>query len=179
MKAKIIGEENLKNWKCGLIASNHRSLNDPPIIGGLMPKEIYFLAKMELFKIPGFGLLIRNLNSIPVRRGRFERETIEKVEETLRKGGSFLIFPEGSRKNFTAKPGIGMFALKTRCPILPIYIENSRNLGLGFFKIKKIKVIFGKPVDPSEYADMEDNKKNYRILSGKILERINKLHDEN
>jgi 1-acyl-sn-glycerol-3-phosphate acyltransferase len=179
LKAEIIGEEHLNNWNGGIIASNHISLTDPPFIGSLIPQEIYFLAKKELFDIPLFGMLIRKLNAIPIRRGAIDRKAISIVQTTLQKEGSFVIFPEGSRKNFTAKPGIGKVAIKTQCPILPVYIENSQNFGSLFNKSKKLKIIFGKPISPDEYKDHQDQKSDYRNLAVKILERINKLSDEN
>jgi 1-acyl-sn-glycerol-3-phosphate acyltransferase len=179
LKAEIIGEENLKSWNGGIIASNHISLCDPPIIGSLIPKEIYFLAKKELFDIPIFGLLIRKLNAIPIRRGTIDRKAISTVKATLKKEGSFVIFPEGSRKNFTAKPGIGKVAIQTRSPIMPVYIENSQNIGSLFCKSKKLKIVFGKPIDPTEYNEYQDQKSDYRKLAAEILERINKLSNGN
>ena len=64
----------------------------------------------------------------------------------IEKGESVLIFPEGSRKNFSARPGIGKVAITAQSPVLPIRIENSNRLLSVIFGKRKLRVIIGKPV---------------------------------
>ena len=90
-----------------------------------------------------------------------------------------LIFPEGTRKSSKAKSGIGKIALETGKDILPIYIENSDKFWSCLIGKKRLKIIFGEKIKATEFSQWEKNKDNYRKLAEMILERINRLKDEN
>ncbi len=161
-----------------IIASNHLSNFDPPLIGSTMPIAIHFLAKEELFKVKPLGWLISKFNATPIRRGVVDTRAITKINEILNKEETIVIFPEGSRKSFTAKPGIGLLAMNTQSRILPIYLENSNHLVQCLFRIKRLKMYIGKPLDKSYYENLELNKESYRQLSKNILDIINGLKDK-
>ena len=91
---KIVHPERLNDIQNCIIAPNHISLNDPPFIGSIMPIEISFLAKSELFKNKIFGSIISYFNAIPIRRGAIDREALHKVENILKSGKTILIFTE-------------------------------------------------------------------------------------
>jgi len=178
---KIIGEANYGNvfsQRC-IIGSNHMSNFDPPIIGSVIPVTIHFLAKEELFKFKPFGWLISKFNATPVKRGAVDKRALTRINEILNNDETIVIFPEGSRKSFTAKPGIGMLAMNTKANILPIYLENSNHLLQCLFRIKRLKMYIGKPLDKTYYQDLETNKENYRALSKNILEIIYGLKNGN
>jgi 1-acyl-sn-glycerol-3-phosphate acyltransferase len=162
-----------------IIASNHMSNFDPPLIGSTMPIAIHFLAKEELFKFKPLGWIIRKFNATPVRRGVVDKKAISNVNDILNRDETIVIFPEGSRKSFTAKPGIGLLAINTKCNILPIYLENSNHLWQCLFRIKRLKIYIGQALDKDYYENMEANKDNYRALSKDILEKINGLKNGN
>lgn len=155
-----------------IIAPNHISNLDPPFIGAALKRKIYFLAKEELFRISIFGRILERVNAIPIKRGRYSTNTLKKVMEVLNKGEGVLIFPEGTRSrdgNFgKAKLGIGMLAVKTKAPVLPVLIENTDN----FFKLKSVRIRFGKLL---YYDNLQENKETYEIVSKDILERIKML----
>jgi len=178
---KIIGRENLQDvfsQRC-IIASNHMSNFDPPLIGSTMPIAIHFMAKEELFKFKPFGWVISKFNATPVRRGVVDKRALTNINKILNNDETIVIFPEGSRKSFTAKPGIGMLAMNTKSSILPIYLENSNHLLKCLFRIKRLKIYIGKPLTPDFYQDLEVNKESYRDLSRSILDIINGLKDGN
>jgi len=160
--------------KC-IIASNHMSNFDPPIIGSVLPGTIHFLAKEELFKFKPLGWFITKFGATPVRRGVVDKRAITRVNEILDNEGVIVIFPEGSRSSFTAKPGIGLLAMNTGAQVLPINLENSNHIWQCLFRIKKLRLYIGKPIDKSSYENMELNKDSYRELSHNILEIINGL----
>lgn len=177
----IIGRENLAgvfSQRC-IIASNHLSNFDPPLIGSSMPVAIHFMAKEELFKFKPFGWLISKFNATPVRRGVVDKRALTNINKILNNDETIVIFPEGSRKSFTAKPGIGMLAMNTKSSILPIYLENSNHLLKCLLRIKRLKIYIGKPLTPDFYQDLEVNKESYRDLSRSILDIINGLKDGN
>lgn len=178
---KVIGEANYGDvftQRC-IIGSNHMSNLDPPIIGSVMPIAIHFLAKEELFKFKPFGWLITKFNATPVKRGVVDKRALTTINEILNKDETIVIFPEGSRKSFTAKPGIGMLAMNTEANILPIYLENSNHLIQCLFRVKRLKLYIGKPLSKSYYENMQPNKENYRLLSQNILDIINGLKNGN
>ncbi len=174
-RMEIIGEENLENWKSGILASNHMSYLDPPLLGSVSTVPIHFVAKKELFQIPVLGYIIRQLNAFPIRRGTIDRKALTHMAGLIEDGESVLIFPEGSRKNFSARPGIGKVAVTTQSPVLPIRIENSNRLLSVIFGKRKLKVFIGKPVQPVQVKDTDNVKDIYREYSKNILNLINSL----
>ncbi len=175
---KIVHPERLANVKNCIIAPNHISLNDPPFIGSIMPIEISFLAKSELFKNKFFGKFISYLNAIPIRRGAIDRHALQKVESILKSGKTILIFPEGTRKSNKAKPGIGKIALETKTDIVPIYIENSNDFWGCLFRKKRLCIVIGERYKISEYPLKDNMKENYREFSEFILKKIYELKNE-
>lgn len=174
---RIIGKEKLKNLQPCLIASNHLSYADPPLIGSIMGREVSYLAKKELFSKKLIGRLLAFYNAIPVRRGIFDRKALDHVESLIKQGRSVLIFPEGSRKSFTAKPGIGIIAHRTGIPVLPVYIENTNKAGQCLLRKKKVTIIIGDIIDTESYLCQDEYKKVYRKIADDILNTINSLKD--
>lgn len=169
--------QRIAEWKGGIVASNHISYLDPPLLGELFPGPISILAKSELFRIPVLGFVITRLNAIPIRRGAIDRKAMERVIERLDKDGTVAIFPEGSRKNFTARPGIGRMARKAQKPILPVYIENSNRWKECLLRRSNITVVVGEPISTETIIGFSDDKKGYRELAALILEKINSLRN--
>ena len=124
----VIGGENIPKEKGGyIIASNHVSNNDPPVVGITFKGKYTFMAKEELFEInPIFSVLISKLGAFPVRRGAKDNTAIEKALESLGEGRIFVIFPEGTRTTAGVPPhlkhGAAAAALASRHDITPVRI---------------------------------------------------------
>lgn len=180
-RRKVRGLENIPEEGPFILAGNHISLSDPPMLSTSLKRPVHFMAKKELFDIAVLGLVIRNLNAHPIHRG-FDRRALELAVEILKKGEGLLIFPEGTRsktENFLpAKPGIGMVAAKTGAPIVPVFISGSNRLGGCFTGREKLWVIFGKPMTASELQKFPDTKEGYRLLAEAVMERIGELKKE-
>jgi len=167
----VEGSENIPASGGVLIAPNHRSYIDPPLMGSAMRRPLHFLAKQELFEVPALGFLIRRTNAFPIKRGKQDIGAFRKVFKLLESGEPLLVFPEGTRSKDggfgKARPGLGMIACISQVPAVPVRLLNSDKL--VFFK--KLKVIFGKPVmPPKEYS-----KDDYVRFSEQVLEEIKKL----
>src|SRR3989442_12301217 len=80
-----------------LLIANHSSVLDPPFVGGVSPRQLFFLAKAELFDVPGFGRLIHALNARPVRREGADAAALPAALLVFAQGGAPLGFPEGTR----------------------------------------------------------------------------------
>ncbi len=178
-RVKIIGIENLKNAEAMLVASNHISLLDPPVIATMMPWETSIIAKSELFKNKIFGGIIKYMKAIPIRRAIFDRTALRIAGELLNDGNAVLIFPEGTRKSSSAKAGISKIVFSTQKNILPIYIRNSDKPFSCMFFMKRLELIVGEPIIVAPFLERGESKDLLRELASYILERINKLNELN
>lgn len=176
------GNEHIPAQGGALIASNHIAYFDPPLIGSASPRELYYMAKKELFENSLFGWLISKFNAFPISRGSFDREGIKKATEVLREGNALLVFPEGTRSKDgnlkEPKLGAAKLALDTRVPIVPAYLDYSTNWLKAFFQRKKIKIKFGSPIKPEEFDGIPKNKEGYLSITRQIFERIKDLKED-
>lgn len=172
---KVRGLENVPQSGAFILASNHSSNFDPPIVGGAVNREIFFAAKDELFKLPVVGIFFKFLNAIPVKRGRYDRRMLVILAKLLRSGYGITIFPEGTRyvddKLHQPRPGAAMMAIKHNVPIVPTYISGSASLGRQFFK-RELRVTFGVPFEIDEDLKKDANRDTYRIVAYIIMEHI-------
>ena len=162
------GEENIRKEGAVLIAPNHISAWDPPLTGSMMKRPLHFMAKQELFNVFVLGFLIKRTNAFPVKRDSHDMSAMRNAFSLLENGNALLMFPEGTRskdgKPAKARAGVGMAACHAQVPVIPVKIENTNN----FFKLKKVRIKYGKPIiPPKEYT-----KSDYREFSQKILNEI-------
>jgi 1-acyl-sn-glycerol-3-phosphate acyltransferase len=155
---KIEGLENIPSKGSYIVASNHSSFLDPPILGGAFYGarwiNLNFLAKEELFRNKVFGWLLLNVRAFPVKRQTGDIGAIKECIKRIKKGEPLAIFPEGERSPtgelMPAFHGIALVATKTGVPILPVYIKDAdRAWGVGSRRIKffcRITLRIGKPV---------------------------------
>jgi 1-acyl-sn-glycerol-3-phosphate acyltransferase len=178
-KLKIDGVENVPLTGAVIIAANHIGAADPPIVGTCVKRELYFLAKKELFKGIFMRTLISNLNSIPVNRSILDQRALQAAEDALRRGYGLILFPEGTRSRTgelrKGKPGVGLLARRVMVPIIPAYVENSRGFLTLVFKWKRLKVRFGEPLDINWIASFPDDKEGYRAITEQLMSRIARL----
>lgn len=181
MKFKKYGEEHLPEKGGAIIASNHAAYIDPPILGVASCRELYFLAKKELFRYRLFGWLMEKLNAVPISRGGYDREGLERSVELLKEGKVLVLFPEGTRgrngRLREARPGTGKIALEAGVPIVPAYIQNSRNLVRVLLKGGSVGVSFGSPIESAWLARIPRNKEGYRLIGQEIMRRIELLKE--
>ncbi|MBV8636569.1 MAG: 1-acyl-sn-glycerol-3-phosphate acyltransferase [Candidatus Eremiobacteraeota bacterium] len=143
--AKALGTENIPLHGPLVIACNHVSLLDPPVMGSFVPRQVSYMAKKELFEIPGLGQLIWGLGAYPVDRHGSAASAIKRSVEVLRAGGCIGIFPEGGRNvegDKEIRGGVALLASLGKAPVVPAAIVGT-NLKK---KRNKIKVAFGKPL---------------------------------
>ena len=145
----VRGEANVPPSGTVLMVSNHVSYLDPVAIGDAAPRRVVFMAKAELFKSRVLGFLLRGVDSFPVKRGESDRSAFKTTLEMLNEGRVVCIFPEGTRSPDgtigDAEPGAAVFAQKTGCAVVPVYVDGSRAvLGMDN-KIRRgrITVTFG------------------------------------
>ena len=142
---RVVGAENVPMTGPLIVASNHVAYLDPPVLGAAAPRRIAYMAKIELFRIPGLGPLIAALGAFPVDRGKGDVAAIRTSVKTLREGHAVGIFPEGGRNPSglqTPKTGAALLAQLSGAPVVPAYISGTN--GARFRR--PITVTFGKPI---------------------------------
>lgn len=169
-RIEVIGKENIVKEGKLIVCSNHTHNFDPVILAMIYPRQLSFMAKKELFKNKFFNFIFRKLGAFPVDRKEADLSAIKNALRVLKKDGVLGIFPEGTRvKEFNldnVKPGTGLISVKSKSPILPIYIE-------GNYKIfTKLKVYIGKPIEFSDYYGKRLDNEDYALLSQEILKSI-------
>ncbi len=179
---KRIGAEYIPKTGGVIIAANHVAYVDPPFLGAASSRELYYLAKAELFSNAIFGWLIRKYNAIPVTRGAFDRRAINRAIQLLKQGKALLFFPEGTRSrdgNFLEpKLGLGKVALEAQVPIIPAYIHNSGQLFSTFLKRKRLFIGFDRPLKESFLEKFPKDKEGYKRIGQEIMKKISRLKEK-
>ena len=179
-----IGLENIPAKGRIIFAPNHIAAFDPMAVGVACNREIIFLAKKELFAIPIFGSLIRNLNVVPVDRSTGDVTALKTIIRALKKEQAVLLFPEGTRSRTgtinPGKRGVGFIATSARSDILPVYVTGTKRTWWHFFHGPRMKTVFGKPISISEMFETGlKGKALYQQISSRVIDEIKKLRDEN
>lgn len=149
---RVRGLENLPASGGLIIASNHISNLDPPLIGCALPlsRRIRFMAKIELFKNPAFRWMITALGAFPVRRGLADRNAIRTAIALLEGGEVVGIFPEGTRSRTgelgRAEAGMGMIAVKAGVPVVPVAVTGTNKIFCDGHLLPRFTVSFAAPV---------------------------------
>jgi len=109
-----------------ILASNHASYLDPPLVGAGIHRDINYLARESLFRFPIVGWVLRNWNSVPVDREGGGARGLKGILDRLLKGGAIILFPEGTRsrdgKLQAARSGIGLTVIKSNAPVVPVRV---------------------------------------------------------
>ena len=131
-KGHLIGRDNIPQKDSFIMVSNHGSLLDPPLLGHALGRNISFMAKAELFKIPFLGFVIKSCGAYPVKRGIADKTTIKTACKKLSNNNCIGIFIDGTRqKNGRVnkpKQGAALLAFKNQKLLLPVAIINSHKL---------------------------------------------------
>ncbi|CUH96236.1 hypothetical protein P22_2325 [Propionispora sp. 2/2-37] len=175
-RLKVEGIENIPRQGGAIIAPNHVSLWDPPVIGCAMSRHIHFMAKEELFNIPLFRQIILVLKAFPVKRGAADRNAIRTAVTLLEQEKVLGLFPEGTRSRSgilgTAEPGVVMIAAKAGVPIIPAAIVGTKDIGKFPRIFPQLIVRFGNPV---VLPQGKVNREQIEAYSQQIMQSIGSL----
>ncbi|MBE3579520.1 MAG: 1-acyl-sn-glycerol-3-phosphate acyltransferase [Caldanaerobacter subterraneus] len=173
-RIKVKGLENIPRKGPIIICPNHISLLDPPVVGALLNRRIYFMAKEELFRNPFLKLLLgTGLGAFPVKRGTADLSAIKTALNHLKKGRAVGIFPEGTRsktgKLQKAEPGVAMLAIKSKAPVVPVGIKGRYGL------FSRVIINIGKPMTFEKYYDSKLSSQQLAEIGEEIMKEIAKL----
>jgi 1-acyl-sn-glycerol-3-phosphate acyltransferase len=180
-RIKITGQDNIPASGPFILAGNHISYFDPLLFGSWIDRQVYFLAKEELFRNRLFGSLISRTNALPIRRGMIDRAALDRCLQVLTEGYGLTVFPEGTRSRtdqfLSPKAGIGLVATRAKCPIIPAYIHGSNRLWACLWGKERLSIIYGEPIPAEVTASYGENKEGYLALAGMVMDRIGQLRD--
>jgi 1-acyl-sn-glycerol-3-phosphate acyltransferase len=158
--------EGREHWPAsggGLVCSNHQSYFDPPLVGMTCPRQMNYLARDTLFKVPVLRQVITFLDTIPIDREGSGLSGLKETMKRLRAGELVLIFPEGTRTNDgelrSLKPGFCSVARRSRVPLIPVGIDGAYQAWPRSAPLPlpgKLAVVIGRPISPEEVESMTD-----------------------
>lgn len=171
------GMENIPEGGCMLI-SNHTSISDVLVLEAAATRQICFMAKKELFKIPLLKQLITALGAYPVDRGGADLGSIKRTIGEMQEGRVVGIFPQGTRcpyvdpRTTKVKGGVGMIASRAKTCVLPVYIDSEA----GRTKIfRRNRVIFGNPISYEELEAAACGRRDYQAMADYAFSKVCEL----
>ena len=183
-KFPIEGKGNFPEYGPALVVSNHQSEYDPFLVGCAVQRKVQWLSKKENFEMPIFRTIIKPFGTIPLERGKSDKDALAKVDAVLQGGGCVGMFPEGTRSADGSiskfRKGAALIAMKNMVLYVPCAIIGAYKAlpkGTTVFKTKPspIKIRIGKPVfiDPT----IEITAENLELIAEDMQRRIVALHD--
>jgi 1-acyl-sn-glycerol-3-phosphate acyltransferase len=171
-----------------ILASNHLSFLDPPLVGAGLDRGINYLARKTLFRYPGVGALLRSWNAVPVDRDGGSAAGLKEILDRLKRGGAIIMFPEGTRSvNGQLQPGrsgIGLAIIKSDAPVIPVRVFGTFDAygkGVKFPRPHRVQVKYGHPMYFSDLraeangCSKDRLKEIYQEVADELMAEIAKL----
>jgi 1-acyl-sn-glycerol-3-phosphate acyltransferase len=171
-----------------ILASNHASFLDPPLVGAGLRRDINYLARESLFRYPGIGALLCSWNSVPVDRDGGGASGLREILNRLLAGGAIILFPEGTRtpdgRLQAARSGIGLTVIKSDVPVIPVRTFGTFEAFGRDHKFPRpigVAVKYGRPMKfealrvEAKTCDKARLKKIYQEVADEIMSAIAKL----
>lgn len=151
---RVYNPENVPLTGPVILASNHASFIDPPLVGSGLHRPVNYLARETLFRFPILGAILRSWNAVPVDRDGGGAAGLRAILDRLLAGGAILLFPEGTRSKDgnlqSARSGIGLTVIKSNAPVVPVRVFGTFEAfsrSHKFPKPHRIIVKYGRPID--------------------------------
>lgn len=185
---RVFNPERVPETGAVILASNHASFLDPPLVGSGLKRGISYMARESLFRFPGVGALLRSWSAVPVDRDGGGAAGLKAILDRLLAGGGIILFPEGTRTRdgnlLPARSGIGLVVIKSTAPVVPVrvfgtYAAYGRHK--QFPRPKPIAVKYGRPMSFEKLrAEAKDCSKTrlkeiYQQIADEIMAAIAKL----
>ncbi len=171
-----------------ILASNHASILDPPLVGTGLDRGISYLARESLFRFPGVGWVLRNWDAVPVDRAGGGARGLKAIMDRLLAGGGIILFPEGTRtldgKLQPARSGIGLTVIKSKAPVVPVRVFGTFGAygkDMLIPRPRKIRAKYGVPMDfaaqraEAKICSKARLKEIYQEVANEIMAQLAKL----
>lgn len=174
-----------------ILASNHASFLDPPLVGSALPRDINYLARETLFRFPVVGSILRSWNAVPVDRDGGSPAGLRNILNRLQAGGAIILFPEGTRTRDgqlqPARSGVGLTVMKSDAPVIPVRVFGTFEAygrHMAFPMPRRVLVKYGKPMlfeafrEEAKTCAKPRLKEIYQEVADQIMAEIAKLKPE-
>ena len=171
-----------------ILAANHASYLDPPLVGSGLKRPINYMARESLFRFWGVGAILRSWNAVPVDREGGGARGLKNIFDRLKAGGGIILFPEGTRspdgRLRRAHSGIGLIVAKSDAPVVPVRVFGSYEAWGRNQKIplpKRVMVKYGRPMmfeklrAEAKSCDKARLKEIYQQIADELMAEIAKL----
>lgn len=182
---RVFGAENVPLKGGVILASNHASYLDPPLVGSGLKRDINYLARASLFRFPIMGSVLRSWNSVPVDRDGGGAKGLKIILDRLLAGGGIILFPEGTRttdgKLLPARSGIGLTVIKSTAPVVPVRVFGTFEAYGRHHKFprpRRVAVKYGRPMNfealrtEAKTCDKARLKEIYQQVADEIMAAI-------
>ncbi|MCS7007916.1 MAG: 1-acyl-sn-glycerol-3-phosphate acyltransferase [Gaiellaceae bacterium] len=173
-RLRVYGAERVPRGGGLVVAANHFSWIDPPVLGAASPRTLYYMAKVEAHRVPGLGQLMRAFGAFPVRRGESDREAVRTMRRIVREGHALGLFAEGTRQRSgvpgRVQPGAAMVAITEGVPVVPVAIHGSQHWRLR--APAPVSVAWGEPLS---LGGLPRGGRGYKEASLELERRIHGL----
>ena len=173
-RVQVYGADRVPLQSGLVVAANHLSWVDPPALGAASPRTLYFMAKVEAHRVPGFGELMRSFGAFPVRRGESDREAVRTMRKVVRDGHALGLFVEGTRQRTgipgPVQPGAAMVAITEEVPVICAAIYGSYEWRLGNFR--PVSLAWSEPMT---FDGLPRGGKGYKEASVEIQRELRRL----
>jgi 1-acyl-sn-glycerol-3-phosphate acyltransferase len=179
-RGEVVGTGHIPASGPFLIASNHASHLDPPLVGCQIMRQMRFFARKTLWKNPAAGWWLNRVETIPVERDSGDVGAIKRVLQALHENRAVVLFPEGTRSPDghlqRPKAGVGLMACRSGVPVVPCRVYGSFaafGKGRSFPRFgTPVTIVFGPPIPAHDYDPPGEGKDRYQLASQRIFERI-------
>lgn len=174
-----------------ILAANHASFLDPPLVGSAAEREISYLARETLFRYPVVGWILRKVNAVPIDRDGGGPAGLRNILDRLNRDDAIVLFPEGTRTRDgmmqPARAGIGLIVIKSGAPVIPIRIWGTYEAFSRHHKFprrRKVTIKFGNPINFDSLraevatADKARLKQIYQEIALRIMAAIAELEPD-
>lgn len=181
MRVRTYGTEREQLTGPLIVCANHTAMLDVLSLAISFKRQLRYLAKKELFKVPLLAPLIRALGAYAVDRGTGDVAAIKKTISLLEEGEVVAMFPQGTRyrgvdpAKTEVKSGIGMLVYRSKADVQPVFIR-VKNYRYRF--LRKKEVIIGEPIHYAEFGFTTGGKEEYERAARLVFDRILALRDE-
>ena len=188
---RVLGAENVPATGGVIIASNHASFLDPPLVGSGLSRDINYLGRESLFRFPVIGALIRSWNAVPVDRDGGGAKGLKIILDRLLAGNGIILFPEGTRTRDgrlqPARSGIGLTVIKSTAPVVPVRVFGTFEAygrHLIFPRPYRLTVKYGRPMNfvalraEAKTCDKTRLKQIYQQVADEIMAAIAQLEPQ-
>jgi 1-acyl-sn-glycerol-3-phosphate acyltransferase len=180
-RPRVFGAEHIPKTGPVLIAPNHVSYLDIPLLSVMIDRPLHFMGKPSLFH-GWVGRLYRALNAFPIERGPRSRIGLMEAVNRLKQGHCVAIYPEGGRSlnGQLQEPmmGIGMIVALSGAKVIPAYVAGTDKVlpvGARMIRIHPVTVYIGEPIDFTDQIQTGDGKELYLRISRTVMEQISRL----